>query len=125
MESSLISPTHEAFAKELIKQQVCWRCVLLLLQVGGVNDYRRHSFDDLEAQLEVHETGTCVVCLGLLQNAENTVADLISTVQNSGFEYSDFKISVTVPFRAHLSRYVVVSKAEQKLGAEFKGLDKK
>ena len=116
------------------KALICWRCIFLLFkQNDDLELYReKDKFELYDAmlakkrpKLEVETMQTpstsksCQMCFGVLENCENLVDSIHERVIESGYEFSDFKLTFSLSVQAPLFRHKAISDAEQCLGLQF------
>jgi len=94
-----------------------------LFREVDLNLYRSHSriskLDGALLEQAPTEESTCKICLDVLAKAELAVPGIADQARNSGYEFSDFKITFSISIRANLNRMIVVTRAEQALGKDF------
>lgn len=62
---------QEDFARELVREGACFRCVLLVFRCESRHEYRLQSYMHYENLIGLKEPETCFICLGVIQRAES------------------------------------------------------
>ena len=61
----------------------------------------------------------------MLQNVEQLVNKVAQHVQDSGYEYSDYKLTFSISSVAPLKRFYIISNAELEIKEDFRQFDRK